>query len=96
MITITPYIPWFLCITLILQVEPVTFCSNTNGFNPSVFRGTASFTKLTSADEPVNEALFNLNLRSLFCSGVQVEALAEVKNTPSNGCLVILYQYLFN
>ena len=36
-----------------------------------------SFTKLSSAPDPEKEHLFNLNLRSLLCSGVHVEALAE-------------------
>jgi hypothetical protein len=66
------------------------FCVVARGLPPSFLGGNISLVNVNVDDEPLNEALFNLNFKSLLCSGVHVEAFAELKNTPLYGCFVIL------
>ena len=72
---------------------PLALDSKISGSTPNSFTSIVSFERIAVTlllESPTNEALFNLNLRSLFCSAVHVEAFCDVKNTPLNGCLLIL------
>ena len=61
-----------------------------NGFDLRALAGILSFVSFNVALVDVKFALYKVNLRSLVCSGVQVEAFCDVKNTPLYGCLVTL------
>ena len=81
------YIPWFGWFTVITPL----FCVVVSGLAGNVLFGITSLTKVISECVDISKsALFKVNLRSLDCSGVQVDAFAELKKTPLYGCLVIL------
>ena len=73
-----PYIPWFLWVTVI-TLPPLVV---DKGLPGNLLAGIASLTNVKVFDAVLNEHLFNLNFKSLDCSGVHVEAFCELKNTP--------------
>ena len=80
-------IPWFLWNTVTTPLPSVLDI----GLRGKFLAGISSCTRVISAPELLNTHLFNLNFKSLLCSGVHVEAFCEVKNTPPYGCFVILF-----
>ena len=83
--------PWLGCVTLTYAFPLDTVLIVLNGWLGNNLLGSALLTKLISESAFVlNDALFNVNLRSLFCSGVHVEAFCDVNNTPLYGCFETL------
>ena len=76
--------PWFLW-NILIVVEPLNVLI---GLLASVLLGNVPFVNVNVADELVsNSALFNVNFKSSICSGDHVLLLADLNNTPADGCL---------